>query len=149
MSNLAHLRDEAAALAKLEEIVWPQGPVCPHCGETRRIGRVTGRGARHGLRLCLNCRRQFRATLGTIFEGSHVPLHKWFQACLLLAHRHIGARRLHRLVGVSYKTALRITRQLAAAVGGELRIAGDLDEILQKIVSPKLPPDTARRRGVC
>ena len=149
MSDDAHLRDEAAAFAKLEEIVWPHGPVCPHCGEARRIGRLTGRGARLGLRLCLNCRKQFRATLGTIFEGTHVPLHKWFEACLLLAHRNTGARRLHRLLGVSYKTALRMIRQFAEAVGGDPRIGGDLDEILRRILVRKSSPEMSRRRGFC
>ena len=67
--------DEQAAHAKLEEIVWPNGPVCTHCGATDRIGAVTGKGARAGLKFCCRCRKQFRATIGTMFEGSHVPLH--------------------------------------------------------------------------
>src|SRR5580704_17316306 len=84
MHSQPYFHQELAALRKLERIVWPNGPVCPHCGATDRIGAVTGKGARPGLKFCCHCRKQFRATIGTMFEGSHVPLHKWFQACFLL-----------------------------------------------------------------
>jgi len=100
--------DEQAAHAKLEEIVWPNGPVCTRCGATDRIGAVTGKGARAGLKFCCRCRKQFRATVGTMFEGSHVPLHKWFQACFLLsvAGDVISPYQLHLRLEVTNKTAL-------------------------------------------
>ena len=112
------LWNEQAAHAKLEEIVWPNGPVCPHCGTDDRIGAVTGRGARIGLKFCCCCRRQFRATMGTLFEGSHVPLHKWFQVCFLLiaADTRINAHRLHLRLGVTNKTALTMLRRLDRAL---------------------------------
>jgi hypothetical protein len=123
--------DEQAAHAKLEEIVWPNGPVCTHCGATDRIGAVTGKGARAGLKFCCRCRKQFRATIGTMFEGSHVPLHKWFQACFLLnvARDAITAHQLHLRLEVTNKTALGIVRRLAgviASAGGN-PLAGGLD----------------------
>jgi hypothetical protein len=107
--------DEQAAHAKLEEIVWPNGPVCTRCGATDRIGSVTGKGARAGLKFCCRCRRQFRATVGTMFEGSHVPLHKWFQACFLLsaARNVISPYQLHLRLEVTNKTALGIVQRLA------------------------------------
>jgi transposase-like protein len=110
---------ELAALRKLERIIWPKGPVCPHCGATDRIGSVTGKGARPGLKFCCHCRKQFRATIGTIFEGSHVPLHKWLQTCLLLTASDggISAHHLHRHLGVTYKTALCMVRRLEPLVG--------------------------------
>jgi transposase-like protein len=110
-----HFRDEAAALATLERIVWPQGPVCPHCGSRERIATVTGKGARVALRFCRFCRKQFRATIGTLFEGSHVPMHKWLQACLLLSagDGRVNAHRLHLHLEVSYKTALSMVGRLA------------------------------------
>ena len=110
--------DEQAAHAKLEAIVWPQGPVCTRCGATDRIGAVTGKGARAGLKFCCRCRKQFRATIGTMFEGSHVPLHKWFQACYLLsaAGQAISPHRLHLRLGVTNKTALGILHRLAAVI---------------------------------
>jgi hypothetical protein len=107
--------DEQAAHAKLEEIVWPNGPVCTRCGATDRIGAVTGKGARAGLKFCCRCRKQFRATVGTMFEGSHVPLHKWFQACFLLsvAGGAISPYQLHLRLEVTNKTALGIFHRLA------------------------------------
>ena len=110
--------DEQAAHAKLEEIVWPNGPVCTHCGATDRIGAVTGKGARAGLKFCCRCRKQFRATVGTMFEGSHVPLHKWFQACFLLsaAAKVISPYQLHLRLEVTNKTALGIVHRLAGII---------------------------------
>jgi len=106
--------DEEAAHAKLEELVWPNGPVCIHCGATDRIGAVTGKGARAGLKFCCSCRKQFRATIGTIFEGSHVPLYKWLQACFLLiaAKNSITAYRLHLHLEVTNKTAMGMIQRL-------------------------------------
>ena len=110
--------DEQAAHAKLEEIVWPNGPVCTRCGATDRIGAVTGKGARAGLKFCCRCRKQFRATVGTMFEGSHVPLHKWFQACFLLsaAAKVISPYQLHLQLEVTNKTALGIVNRLAGII---------------------------------
>jgi transposase-like protein len=109
--------DEEAAHAKLEKLVWPDGPVCPHCGASGRIGAVTGKGARTALKFCCHCRKQFRATMGSIFEGSHVPLHKWFQACFLLTatRRGISPHQLHLRLEVTNKTALAMVRRLDAA----------------------------------
>jgi Transposase zinc-ribbon domain len=110
--------DEPAAHAKLEEIVWPNGPVCVRCGATDRIGAVTGKGARAGLKFCCRCRKQFRATIGTMFEGSHVPLHKWFQACFLLSAvgGAVSAHQLHLRLEVTNKTALGIVQRLGAVI---------------------------------
>jgi Transposase zinc-ribbon domain len=110
--------DEPAAHAKLEEIVWPKGPVCARCGSTDRIGAVTGKGARAGLKFCCRCRKQFRATVGTMFEGSHVPLHKWFQACFLLsaATKVISPYQLHLRLEVTNKTALGIVHRIAGII---------------------------------
>ncbi len=121
-----YLGDEQAARTKLEAIVWPQGPVCPHCGEADRIAAV-GKGVRERAKFCGRCGKQFRATLGTLFEGSHVPLHKWFQACFLLTASNcaISAHQLHLQLEVASKTALRMRRRLALAIAGA--IAGDHD----------------------
>jgi transposase-like protein len=109
--------DEEAAHAKLEQLVWPEGPVCPHCGASGRIGSVTGKGARTALKFCCHCRKQFRATMGTMFEGSHVPLYKWFQACFLLTatHKGISPHQLHLRLEVTNKTALAMVHRLETA----------------------------------
>lgn len=118
--------DEQAAHAKLERLVWPDGPVCPHCGARERIGAVTGKGARTALKFCCHCRKQFRATMGTMFEGSHVPLHKWFQACFLLTatKKGISPHQLHLRLEVTNKTALAMVHRIDEALraggsGGE------------------------------
>jgi hypothetical protein len=114
----SYFHDERAALVELERLVWPRGPVCPHCGAVDRIGSVVGKGARLGLKFCCRCRKQFRATLGTMFEGSHVPLHKWFQACFLMAASddRISAHQMHLRLEVTNKTALCMARRLRAAL---------------------------------
>jgi len=66
-------QNEAAAYAKLESIVWPNGPGCVHCGEVGRIGLLKGTATRPGLYKCYACRKQFRVTVGTVFEASHIP----------------------------------------------------------------------------
>jgi transposase-like protein len=68
-----HFHNEEAAIARLEAIVWPDGPYCPKCGGFDRITPV--KGGRLGLRRCGPCKREFTVTVGTIFERSHVKLH--------------------------------------------------------------------------
>lgn len=115
-----YFRNEQAALSKLETLVWPHGPVCLHCGATNRIGNVTGKGARPGLKFCCRCRRQFRVTMGTIFEGSHVPIHKWLQACFLMTASDTGisAHQLHLRLDITNKTALGMAHRLAEITRG-------------------------------
>jgi transposase-like protein len=119
--------DEAAAFEKLESIVWPQGPVCPHCGSMSRITRV--KGGRIGLRRCGDCKKQFTATVKTVFESSHVKLHLWLQAAHLICSSKKGfsAHQLHRTLGVTYKTAWFMLHRLRAAMasGGLAPLGGD------------------------
>ncbi len=82
-----HVHDEQAAIDRLESLVWPDGPTCPHCGnaDAARIYRIKGKTARPGLRTCADCRKQFTANVGTVFESINIPVHKWFQDAHLLA----------------------------------------------------------------
>src|SRR5918911_1856729 len=115
-----HFHDEEAAIARLESIVWPNGPVCPHCGNVdgTRFSRIRGKTARPGLRTCLECKKQFTVKVGTIFESSHVPIHKWFQAAHLMASskKGISAHQLHRTLQVTYKTAWFMAHRLREAM---------------------------------
>ncbi len=113
-----YFHDEAAAVAKLESIVWPTGPVCPHCGSAEKIYAIGGKTARAGLRKCGNCRKQFTVTVGTVFESSHVPLHKWLQAVYLMASskKGISAHQLHRTLEVTYKTAWFMAHRIREAM---------------------------------
>ncbi|MER8521524.1 IS1595 family transposase [Mesorhizobium sp. M0644] len=115
-----HFHNEEAAFERLEAIVWPEGPICPKCGncEQARITRVSGPTARTGLRRCLECKKQFTVKVGTVFESSHVPLHKWWQAAHLLASskKGISAHQLHRTLQVQYKTAWFMFHRLREAM---------------------------------
>jgi transposase-like protein len=88
-------------------VLWPDGPVCPRCGERERVAKLQGAAYRPGLYHCKACRRQFSVTVGTAYERSHVPLHKWLLATHLLCAGKKGtsAHQLHRTLGVTYKTA--------------------------------------------
>lgn len=112
--------DEATAREAIEALMWPHGPVCPHCGnvEQAKIGRVEGRSARAGLYYCGACKSQFTVTVGTIFERSKVPLSKWWLAIHLLAAGKKGtsSHQLHRLLGVSYQTAWFMTHRIREAM---------------------------------
>jgi transposase-like protein len=111
-----HFHTEAAAIARLEAIMWPQGAHCPRCGSFDRITPV--KGGRAGLRRCGPCKREFTVTVGTVFERSHVKLHKWFQAAHLMASskKGISAHQLHRTLKVTYKTAWFMEHRLREAM---------------------------------
>src|SRR4030042_11894 len=97
----------------LEAIRWPDGPICPTCGGTE-IYRIEAKTRRNGnpqptrhLLKCKACKRQFTATVGTVFEDSHIPLNKWLAAIYLMcaSKKGISAHQLHRMMGLTYKTA--------------------------------------------
>ncbi len=94
----------------LERMRWPDGPRCPKCGaiEPYSVVRKTAtKNAVSRLYKCKECKQQFTATVGTIFEDSHIPLNKWFAAINLMcaSKKGISAHQLHRQLGISYKSA--------------------------------------------
>ena len=99
--------DADKAREHLEAINWPDGPVCPHCGETENVHRLQGKSHRKGLIQCNSCLKNFTVTVGTVFERSKIPLNKWLLATYLLASSKKGmsSHQLHRTLGVTYKTA--------------------------------------------
>lgn len=104
-----HFHNEEAAYAFVEALLWPDGPVCPHCGnwDQKRIGRLNGKTNRIGLRKCYVCRETFTVKIGTIFEDSHAPLRLWLQAVHLMcsSKKGISTRQLQRTLNVGMKTA--------------------------------------------
>lgn len=129
-----HFHNETAAIARLEQIVWPNGPVCPRCGGVDRITPVRGKTARPGLKRCGDCKRQFTVKVRTVFESSHIPLHKWFQAAHLLASskKGISAHQLHRTLKVTYKTAWFMAHRIREAMRpAELMPMGGGGEIIE------------------
>src|SRR5579864_8027160 len=104
-----HFHCEEAAFAYVEERLWPNGPVCPHCqnADTARIGRLTGKSSRPGLRKCYACRKTFTVRIGSIFEDSHFPLRLWLQAIQLItaSKKGVSTRQIQRTFNCSMKTA--------------------------------------------
>src|SRR5205085_1398311 len=82
--NAPHFADENAAFAYVEAWLWPNGPVCPHCGTVGEATRSKGKTTRPGLWNCRPCRKPFTVRMGTMFESSHVPMRIWFQAIYLI-----------------------------------------------------------------
>ena len=102
-----HFHNEEAAYAYVESKLWPNGPVCPHCGGYERIGKLQGKSTRIGAYKCYQCRKPFTVKVGTIFEASHVPMRFWLQAFYLYcaSKKGFSANQLHRTLGVTLKTA--------------------------------------------
>jgi transposase-like protein len=111
--------NEDAARAHLEALRWPRGPICPQCGGVERNSRLNGKSHRPGLLFCGDCRRQFTVTVGTVFERSKVPLHKWVLATHLMcsSKKGISSHQLHRTLGVTYKTAWFMAHRIREAMG--------------------------------
>lgn len=120
-----HLNNEDAAFAYVEARLWPNGPVCTHCGEMERVGRMGGKATRKGLHKCYQCRKQFTVRQGTIFESSHLPLNVWLQAIFLMASskKGVSSHQLQRMLGVTLKTAWFLSHRIREAM-----THGDLDK---------------------
>lgn len=99
--------DETAARLHLEAIRWPNGPTCPLCGCTDRVSVLGGKSMGPGWFFCADCRGKFTVRTGSIYERSHIPLHKWVHAVHLLSasKKGMSAHQLHRLLGITYKSA--------------------------------------------
>lgn len=111
-------KDEDKAREYLESVRWPNGPACVHCGEAEKIRRLEGEAHRPGVYQCASCRKQFTVTVGTLFERSKIPLHKWLMATFLLclSKKGISTKQLERTLGVTYKTAWFMTHRIREAV---------------------------------
>lgn len=119
-----------AAREHLETIQWPHGPVCPHCGnvDAARITKLAGKSTRPGVYKCKECRKPFSVTVGTVFERSHIPLHKWVAATHLMAasKKGISAHQMHRMLGVTYKTAWFMEHRIREAMKADVKSEGPL-----------------------
>lgn len=129
-------RDEDAAREYLEALRWPDGAVCMHCGALDHVYKLTPkrttdyedksgkkRKPRKGLWKCRGCKKQFTVTVGTVFEDSHIPIHKWLLAAHLMcsSKKGISAHQLMRNLEIgSYKTAWFMAHRLRFAMTGEL-----------------------------
>lgn len=107
-----------AARKYLESLRWPSGPVCPHCGATNQATELHGKAHRPGVYKCNACTDQFTVTVGTIFEDSKIKLNKWVIAFHLLcaSKKGLSSHQLHRMLGITYKSAWFMTHRLRCAM---------------------------------
>lgn len=110
--------DEEAARAHLEALHWPSGPVCPHCGTVDEATKLAGKSTRPGVWKCRACAKPFSVTIGTVFERSHIPLHKWVLATHLLSasKKGMSAHQLHRMLGITYKSTWFMAHRIREAM---------------------------------
>jgi len=129
-----HFHNEAAAYRFVEKRVWPNGPICPHCGGVERISPMKGKSTRIGTYKCYQCRKPFTVKIGTIFESSHVKMHLWLQAIFLMASskKGISSNQLHRTLGVTLKTAWFMSHRIREAMrGGGLAPLGGNGQVVE------------------
>jgi transposase-like protein len=140
--------NEDAAWAHYETVRWPDGPVCAKCGSVNNATRLESKTVkrarklkdgstkevswtRRGVHRCKDCGEQFTATVGTIFEDSHIPMHKWLFAMHLVcaSKKGMSAAQLHRMLGFgSYRTAwfmLHRIREAMAERGSVQKLGGE------------------------
>lgn len=139
--------DEDAARAHLERLLWPDGPVCPHCGVTGEATAMQGKSHRKGLYNCRACNEPFTVTVGTIYESSHIPLHKWVYATHLMSasKKGVSALQLQRQLGLgSYRSAWFLAHRIREAMldtssdqlGGEGKIVEVDETYYGKVAEP-------------
>ena len=126
MSDLQNpiFTDDTKAREWLEARLWPDGPVCGYCGT---LENSTPLKNRPGYYQCNACRKQFTVMVGTVFERSHIPLSKWLLATFLLtaSKKGISAHQLHRMLGITYKSAWFMAHRIREAMK-EKAFAGPL-----------------------
>ena len=122
--------DADKAREHLEAIHWPNGPICPHCSNSdqARITKLEGKSTRSGVHKCKDCRKPFTVTVGTVFERSKIPLNKWVLATHLMAasKKGVSAHQLHRMLGVTYKTAWFMAHRIREAMKEDETTSGPL-----------------------
>jgi len=152
----ARFHDEAAAREYLENIRWPNGSVCPHCGGADRQSKLEGKSHRAGLYFCGHCRDQYTVTVGTVFERSKIALHKWVYATHMIctSKKGVSSKQLERVLGVTYKTAWFMSHRIREAMkseGGMLGGGGSTVEADEVFIAPdrnkKLRP-TGKKQSV-
>ena len=116
--NQPHFQNAEKARRYLESVRWPDGPVCPHCGAIGGHYALNGESTREGVYKCKDCRQPFTVTVGTVFERSKIKLNVWLQAVYLLcsSKKGMSSHQLHRVLGVTYKTAWFMTHRIREAM---------------------------------
>jgi transposase-like protein len=125
--------DANKAREHLEALHWPNGPVCPKCGEAERVTRLEGKSTRPGVVMCNPCRKPFTVTVGTIFEDSKISLNKWLLGFRLMAgsKKGISAHQLHRSLGITYKSAWFMAHRIREAMNIDTGPLGGPDAVVE------------------
>lgn len=126
--------DQETARTYLESRLWPNGARCPVCG----LGdRITTR--KDGYYRCNQCKEDFTVRTGTIFERSHVPLHKWLYAMYLLmtARKGISSLQMSKEIGITQKSAWFVLHRLREACGAEIPPLSGIVEIDETYIGGK------------
>ena len=122
-----HFRDDDAARKFLESTLWPEGPVCPHCGVINHAYATN----RPGVYRCAEpeCRKDFTVTMRTVMERSKIALHKWLQAFYLMcaSKKGVSAHQLHRQLDIGYEAAWFMCHRIREAMrdGGLAPLGGE------------------------
>jgi len=121
--------DEDKAREFLEASRWPDGPVCPLCGQLDAVSKLGGKSMGAGWYHCSDCREKFTVRVGTLYERSHIPLHKWLLATHLIvsSKKGMSALQLSRMLGITYKSSWFMAHRIRAAMTPKTRgpLSGD------------------------
>lgn len=124
LSTLSGLfADENSARQFLENKLWPNGPICPHCWSVEGAYKLEGKPGskspvRKGVYKCKACRKQYTVRVGTIFEDSHIELRKWLMVVHLMtsSKKGISSLQISREVGITHKSAWFMTHRIREAM---------------------------------
>jgi transposase-like protein len=137
MSDLQNpiFHNDAKAREWLEGHLWPDGPVCPHCGSVNAT-KLTGKAHRPGVHQCNDCREQFTVTVGTLYERSKIGLSKWLMATYLLSasKKGMSTRQLSRMLGVSVKSTWFMMHRIRESMrehAGETEALGGPNKVVE------------------
>jgi len=137
--------DENRARKFLEASRWPDGAVCPFCGQLETVKALGGKSMGPGWYFCNDCREKFTVRVGTLYERSHIPLHKWLMATHLIvsSKKGMSALQLQRMLGLgSYRTAWFMCHRIResmkpATVSGPLGGEGKFVEVDESYIGGK------------
>ncbi|OYX50933.1 MAG: IS1595 family transposase [Alphaproteobacteria bacterium 32-64-14] len=157
-TDLTHpmFNNNDAARAHLEKLLWPEGPICPHCGVCDEATLMKGKSHRPGLYNCRACNEPFTVTIGTIFEDSKIPLYKWVLGMHLMAasKKGVSALQLQRMLGLgSYRTAWFMAMRIREALRmepmerGKMGGKGKVVEADETYIGKVSEPSKVRKDG--
>jgi transposase-like protein len=120
--------NEDKARELLEATRWPDGPVCPFCGQLDTVKPLQGNSMGPGWYYCSECQDKFTVRVGTLYERSHIPLHKWLLATHLLtsSKKGMSAHQLHRMLGITYKSAWFMSHRIREGMAPSTKQSGPL-----------------------